>query len=222
MVQIYYLNVGLDGYSDQEKETIIKRALPRLHPERQEKVERIRFLEDRLCSVGAGLLFARGLSDLGIDGQAVVIGYQGNQKPFLPEHPAVHFNLSHSGTMAMAVFSDREVGCDIEQAGTADLRVARRFFHPREREMLEALERKGDGKGLDDLFFRIWTRKESVLKVTGEGIRMPMSSFCVCPGEPHARYTFLEHPVFGCHSCTCVDGTPGDVFFSFQNLADVV
>lgn len=232
MTHIYYLDVSLTGYSDEEKECVLDRLKPRLHPERQKKLAQTRFLDDRLCSAGAGLLFAAVLAQAGIDADAVRIGYRGNRKPYLPDFPEIHFNLSHSGTMVMAVCSDREVGCDIERLGKADMRVARRFFHEDEWKQLEVLETAGSEQERDDLFFRLWTLKESVLKVTGEGIRLPMNAFCVIPGipvqmrmeqkQPEHSYTFLEHPLPGYHSCVCIDGNPGEVFFSFQNLPDVV
>src|SRR5436305_9326664 len=56
-------------------------------------------------------------------------------KPYLAGHPALRFNLSHSGDYGMlAVAEDREVGVDIErmrgERPTSD--IAERFFAPAE------------------------------------------------------------------------------------------
>ena len=236
MTHIYYLDVSMPGYSDEEKESFLEKLKPRLHPERRKKLEQIRFLNDRLCSAGAGILFAAGLAEAGVHADDIRIGYRGNRKPYLPDVPDVHFNLSHSGERVMAVFSDHEVGCDIERVVKARMRVARRFFHKDEQAMLDQLIASGRENEASELFYRYWTLKESVLKVTGEGIRLPMNAFCILT-EPTVQvrmepgtgslisgqsFTFLEHSLPGYSSCVCVNGNPGDVFFSFQNLWDVV
>ncbi len=63
--------------------------------------------------------------------------------------------------------------------------LARRFFAPEEiRDLLAA----GDTAAQEAAFFRCWTRKEAVLKATGEGLHFPLSAFAVTllPGEPAA------------------------------------
>ncbi|MBU6181730.1 MAG: 4'-phosphopantetheinyl transferase superfamily protein [Verrucomicrobia bacterium] len=88
-------------------------------------------------------------------------------KPFLPDINDLHFNLSHSvGELAVA-FSRNEVGFDIEskarRANYGDL--ARRFFDAAE---ARAVEEAGDS--VREVFFRLWTAKEAVLKLEGTGI----------------------------------------------------
>lgn len=234
--RVYMLDVSLSEYSEQEKSALLERILPELSAYRQEKVRQTRFLEDRLCSAGAGLLLNLGLESCGLSGREEPIGFCGNRKPYLVKHPELHFNLSHSGGMVMAAFSDRPVGCDIEKDGKADLRVARRFFHEAER---ADVERQPDPAAMTDRFYRYWTLKESFLKVTGEGMRLAMNRFCIhIPEAESSRITvklddalqphdFKEWRLPGYHAALCVnrqegEETPGDVFFSFQTLQDVV
>lgn len=231
MTHVYYLDVSLPGYSDAEKKAVLNAVVPRLAKVRQEKVLRTRFLEDQLCSAGAGLLLDIGLQQLyGLHSRELTIAYEGNQKPYLEEAPQVHFNLSHSGTMVMAAFSGYPIGCDIERIGKMDDRIVKRFYHPEEQKRLSLLDAETQRQEKISLFFRYWTLKESVLKVTGEGMRLPMNSFYIDLDEPVSAamesgtndYRFLEHPLIGYCSSVCVDGDPGEVFFSFQNLQDVV
>ncbi len=64
------------------------------------------------------------------------------------------------------------IGVDVEEIGTPDRhdrykKIAERYFLPREREYLKKIK---DVKIFTDEFFRIWTVKESVCKMTGDGL----------------------------------------------------
>jgi phosphopantetheinyl transferase len=87
-----------------------------------------------------------------------------NGKPFF-SNAAVHFNLSHAGSTVVAAFSSSPVGIDIESRGRCRdfAGIARRFFHPDE---ARAVVQSGD----DGDFLCLWTGKEAMLKLSGEGI----------------------------------------------------
>ena len=162
----------------------LQAAMSRLSPARQEKILRHRFPQDRLLSLGAGLLLDQGLQAWGLCEREAALEYRHNGKPYLRDYPDRYFNLSHSGNMVMAAFSCREVGCDIEQIRPARMDVAARFFTEEERMELsrECLTEEERNRR----FARYWTIKESVLKVTGEGMRLPLNSFCVhLASTPH-------------------------------------
>ncbi len=79
-----------------------------------------------------------------------------------------HFNLSHSGRYVCCVLDREEVGIDLQQMRPlAGRNPAGRFFSKRERERLNAC---GDEAEQERLFYRIWVRKESYAKLTGEGL----------------------------------------------------
>lgn len=90
----------------------------------------------------------------------------------------VTFNLSHSGHVAVvAVGMNIDVGIDIElKKRIRDWpNVARRFFSTNENAVLMALEeslRLG-------AFFDCWTRKEAIIKATGEGLHARLDDFDV-------------------------------------------
>lgn len=95
------------------------------------------------------------------------------------------FNLSHSGDMVIMAVSAYPVGCDMEGTKTEkngtkeekrserNLKIARRFFTEREQKAVE--------EGGNEAFYRIWTRKESYIKMTGEGMKVPFLSLETCP-----------------------------------------
>lgn len=88
----------------------------------------------------------------------------GNGKPYFRNCADLHFNLSHSGEQLSVAFSRDPVGLDLERKGRKGnyLELARRFFHPEERARVE--------EGGGGVFLEIWTAKEAMLKLAGEGI----------------------------------------------------
>jgi 4'-phosphopantetheinyl transferase len=86
-----------------------------------------------------------------------------------PEAERLHFNMSHSSSLALyAVARATAVGVDIERIRPMDdlENIARGFFTAHETAALCALP---VAKRLE-AFFSCWTRKEAVLKATGQGI----------------------------------------------------
>ncbi len=116
---------------------------------------------------------------------AYVCGREG--KPYFRDLP-FYFNLSHSGDYVLCVVSAAEIGADIQQhrrrekekdregSGGSEQnafrdnnpilgKLASRFFSERE---CDALNRAGAER--EQLFFRLWARKEAYGKLTGKGV----------------------------------------------------
>ncbi|WP_233842643.1 4'-phosphopantetheinyl transferase superfamily protein [Dyella sp. 2HG41-7] len=96
----------------------------------------------------------------------ISVGARG--KPFLPDAHA--YNVSHSGRwVACIVHRDDSVGIDVEtfvrMKNYRDLIEV--ITHPTERRYIE----QAPTEHRLALFKRCWTRKEAVLKATGEGLR---------------------------------------------------
>lgn len=166
---------------------------------RQEKIDLIRRLPDKALSLGAGLLLQKALP--GADLTQICFGENG--KPYLPGSQT-QFNLSHAGDWALCAVGNAPLGCDIEQMRSFKMSVARRFFCAEETRMLEEAE----GQAQTDLFFRLWTLKESYLKAVGKGLSKPMNSFCVTfeNGGPalsgfENEWLLREYPVAGGYRC---------------------
>lgn len=117
---------------------------------------------DRRLSLGAWRLMEKALLRHGFLASNVKIGANGKL-----ECDGVYFNLSHSGDMVLCAVSDAPVGCDIEKATGAPFEVAERVFTKKERRYL--LDAKNTGEA-NRRFFRLWTMKESYMKMTGEGL----------------------------------------------------
>lgn len=138
-----------------------------LPEERRKKILCAKQKQKRLQSLGAGLLLHRVLHKHGI--LSNTLGTDDNGKPFAE---GICFNLSHSGNYVICAVSDREVGCDIEQMKEAPKQIASRVFSPAEMEYLEQIT----GEAYNREFFRIWTQKESYLKMIGRGLRLPLDT----------------------------------------------
>ena len=158
-----------------------ERAKDCLSEERKRKLEKYKKKADVLRSAGAGFLLEYGLRTYGLSEKEVKFSYVENGKPVLMDHPELYFNLTHSGDYVAAVFSDTESGIDIEQIQTGKHKVVERFFSEEEKSLFEK-------NWSDDLFTKIWTRKESFIKAVGIGMRLPLDSFSTV-GE---MVTFLE------------------------------
>lgn len=89
----------------------------------------------------------------------------------------------------VGVSSDCEVGCDIEKIVDAPLEIADCFFNSPEAEYIAASQDKNRA------FFKLWTLKESYMKMTGRGMSIPLDSFEVVPaGNGFMLGKSLENP----------------------------
>ena len=127
---------------------------------RLEKAVRLLSLEKRKESAGAGLLLARILPRFLASAEEVFADERGKLL-----HPRLFLSLAHGGGMAVLAVGDRSVGCDVERLSRVREGVVRRFL----KEERAFVEEAGKG-GRERAFYRIWTGKESYLKMTGEGL----------------------------------------------------
>ena len=109
-------------------------------------------------------------------------------KPFFPEHPDLHFSISHSGSWWMCGFSSHPLGLDLQIHRThfSPKKLSRRFFHPVEDAFLDKKDYIP--------FFDLWCAKESWVKYTGHGFYDPPESFSVV--SPEGRFPFVDGAAF--------------------------
>ncbi|WP_300035375.1 4'-phosphopantetheinyl transferase superfamily protein [uncultured Roseobacter sp.] len=112
-------------------------------------------------------------------------------KPAL-QHSDLVFSVSRrESTALIAVSQGAEIGLDFEiRRPVPELFGIARMFHPAERQLLShvpASERL-------DWFYRIWTRKEAVLKAIGTGLSVPLDSFCVVGAETGKEPVRMRNP----------------------------
>jgi 4'-phosphopantetheinyl transferase len=123
-----------------------------------------------LRTAAARLLDARP-ADIAVDRTCARCGAQ-HGRPLLPGS-GLHASVSHSGeVVAVALTWSGPVGVDVEAVRPIDFAaIADRVCTPAERIDIRA---EGD-------FYTVWTRKEAVLKATGEGLSRPMTDLHVTP-----------------------------------------
>lgn len=141
--------------TEQETERIL-RILP---PNRRERLMKLR-AEKRQEPLCAYLMLCLALWDRyqwkGFPEMAV----SGMGKPYFPEHPEVHFNISHTTGAVLVGISDQPIGVDIERIRPVSQRSMRR---------LAAVSTERD-------FFQSWVRREARIKRSGSGIGTMMRS----------------------------------------------
>ena len=91
-------------------------------------------------------------------------------KPFFPERPEIHFNLSHTGGAVLVGVGDAPLGVDIERIRPVSLRTMRRLA----------------GVDTEEAFFQCWVRREARTKRTGTGVSTMMRE--ETPLQPGERY----------------------------------
>lgn len=105
----------------------------------------------------------------------IVIGEHG--KPLLE---GIHFNVSHSKNLVVCALSDTPVGCDVEIIKKAPLHLEKKCFNPEEIRFRDELS---PDDSVDRAFFRLWSAKESYLKMTGEGLSLGCMRVKICLGS---------------------------------------
>ena len=95
---------------------------------------------------------------------------EGGERPWIPELPDFEFNTSRSGSRFIVATSHEVIpGVDVEsERGIPDLvSLMNRICSPKERAEIEA-----DDPISAEWFLHLWTRKESVLKALGLGLKL--------------------------------------------------
>ena len=121
---------------------------------------------------------------VGIPPQAIELVTGPRGKPALAAGGAAspHFNLAHSGDLAVVALAGDELGADVEALRPFPRaeRFAARFFAPSERRWLEArpVEQRGHAA------LELWTFKEAYLKAVGSGIAMTLADVEIDPDRP--------------------------------------
>ena len=155
-------------------------------------------------SICGRLLLLRGLQELGYDRlfpqnkdpeqllEALAASLKKGPygKPYLTGYPEIHFNISHSGGWAVCALASMPCGVDIqERRPIRSRRMVERTMNAREqRQILEAEDGTGE-------FIKLWTYKESCIKLSGEGLHQDMKTL----KEPACHQFFwLEKDLAGC------------------------
>lgn len=160
-----------------------------LNPDELKRAERYHFSRHQrrftIARAMLRLILARYCSE---NARELVFDQNPQGKPLLVNEPRLHFNLSHSGDLALlAVGYDYPLGVDLEFFSARPYQgIGSHMFSDAENQALTALPR-----ALKPLaFFHIWAQKEALIKACGLGLSYPTQQFDV-PALPSTN-----HPVF--------------------------
>lgn len=161
-----------------QDESVYIKALDSISPYRRQKIAGLKNDNDKNRSLAAAIALNAALKEYGLEERTMEyeLGKQG--KPYFRNHPEIHFSLSHSGDYAICSIGSHEIGNDIERVRSGKEKVAQRFFTKEELDWI--YDAPND---IDNRIFRIWTMKESFLKVTGHGMSLPLNEFAIVVAE---------------------------------------
>jgi len=162
----------------------IESALKLVSAQRREQALKFRYENGRRLSLAVYLLLMKGLKkEYGIT-EPPIFDYYQEGKPFIANHPDIHFNLSHSGTVALCAISDHPVGADVETYRNISPSLINYTMNESEQEQINVSSNR------TMQFLHLWTRKEALLKLTGEGIRNNMKN--VLAEEENYHFETIE------------------------------
>lgn len=170
--------------------------------ERKEKIDKLRFESDKRLSLGAGILLKKAVIDAGLNYNNLNLVYEKNKKPYIKGN-RVYFSLSHSGDFALCAISDSEVGADIEKIKNVKLDMAQRIYRESECKKIFGCKTKQEQ---NEMFIRLWTLKESYMKLKGEGLSLsPLDIPIVFEKDrPYIeKYYFFEYAFEGYRVSCC-------------------
>jgi len=164
----------------------LQKELADISPQRREQALRFRYeLGQRTCVLAYQLLKRALATEYGLSGNPL-LEYGPHGKPAIVGHSEIYFNLSHCRQAVACVVSDRPVGVDVESIGRYKDSVARYTMNDRELAAIVSDPRP------DVAFTRLWTMKEAVLKMTGEGISNDMKDVLTRYNREPLTFTTVE------------------------------
>lgn len=163
-------------------ECAVSEYLHILDEDRQNRIARYRKSADRLRSFGAGMALCYAWRRQYGGRTMPKTARDENGKPYFVGE-TIPFGLSHSGNYAACVLGDEQggaLGLDIQEPRQVYAAVTARFFSEGEKEQVRA--------GCEPCV--IWSRKESLAKYDGGGLRGDLRLFDtageavhICPGQ---------------------------------------
>lgn len=128
--------------------------------------------------------------------EAPAFKYNEHGKPFLRDCPDIYFNLSHCKKAIACVISDNECGIDVECMGRYKVPLAQYSMSD------EELQRISEAPDADRLFTSLWTQKEALLKLTGEGITDDLKTVLTSPRMNDVKMESFVKDGYACSIAT--------------------
>lgn len=162
-----YLFPSLDTFTEEA----LARTLSLLPPSRRKYAQHFRRIEDQKRTAIGYLLLVYGLrKEYGLK-MLPDISISPSGKPRLTGKGMPFFSISHSGSYVGCALHHSEIGLDIQQTIPLRPAVVRRICTPEEKISILT----------EEDFCCLWTKKESAVKLTGEGITNDFRSILLRP-----------------------------------------
>lgn len=168
MLKLYYANI-----EQLHDENLFLALFEKVNTQRREKILRCKNENDKHRSLLAGYLLRIATECEGMKYEDMLFSMEEAGKPFIQNVPFIHYSLSHAGSYAVCLISDRSVGVDIET------KTKKVFEHEEQMENIakKILSEKENETFVNcmntkkaELFLQFWTRKESYSKADGRGL----------------------------------------------------
>ena len=161
--------------NDHTESLDIEAALAKVSAQRREQALKFAHESGRRLSLAVYLLLMEGLQkEYGIT-EPPVFEYLEGGKPVIIGHPEIHFNFSHSGNVALCAIDNQQIGADIEMPRKITPSLIAYTMNEDERAQIASESDQIKS------FLSFWTKKEAVLKLTGEGIRSDLKTVLAKP-----------------------------------------
>lgn len=186
MLHIYDLIIEKDDFDSDAA-----RLLNDISRQRQQKTMRYRFPADRLLCMYGELLTRMAISNItGVHPTEVMIATASNKKPFLTYPEGLHFNISHTKNCVLCAVSDSgAVGVDIEKLAVPPYNIMKNAFHDDEQDLIHTCSVNDKARN----FYRIWTRKEALLKRDGRGITTNLTKINTLSYPEYHEYEYHNY-----------------------------
>ena len=164
-----------------EDESYLSEALSNASDFRKKKHEAVNNHLGKLQVIANTYLLNKCLNKLGLNEKDMEYIVEKNGKLRFANKPDVHFNLSHSKNMSLAVVSDEPVGCDIQFVDKVDEKLYDLVLSEEEKKYVVGTSVNSVGASVNSVgasstspeerFYELWAMKEAIIKKDGSGLR---------------------------------------------------
>jgi 4'-phosphopantetheinyl transferase len=167
MIIVKYCNIDIIDNND------IPYYLDKLPVFMQNEILRYKYVRDQKSRLLSRLMLQESLEDTGSHNALVNWKRNANHKPAIDNWNA--FNISHDSDLAVFAYTTGStVGIDIEKKENISYWEIIDHFHPEEQQFIKT------AIDPENSFYRIWVKKEALLKALGTGIVNGLNDFsCV-------------------------------------------
>lgn len=211
-------------YSVSEKHSLKYELMPFFSKTRLEKIGRLMLnpQDSSLSEKHISALEQSAAAEL-----AICAAMKNSGRPFAPSdyaykesgQPTIqngHISISHTEGYAACAIAREPVGIDVEREHTFSKAAAKRILSPQEELLRESAN-------ADELLSRIWTVKESFLKMTGEGIPGEMRTLeLIAAGDGSSDVWTIKRgtePEAGCAVLLGISGSGNSADFNDAYLS---